>query len=70
VLKIIGKITMVFLLCDMATPAFAQRSVLIKATEFKGGGLNPYYANYFERYDLNAVYASPTEEKSVLTANF
>ena len=54
----------------MVKPAFAQLSVLIKATEFKGGGLNPYYANYFERYDLNAVYASPTKEKSVLTANF
>jgi hypothetical protein len=70
VLKKIGTLTMIFLLCAMVKPAFAQLSVLIKATEFKGGGLNPYYANYFERYDLNTVYAAPTKEKSVLTANF
>src|SRR5665213_457135 len=69
-LKKIGTITMIFLLCEMAKPAYAQLPVLIKASEFKGGGLNPYYAHYFERFDLNAVYASPTKEKSVLTANF
>ena len=69
-LKKIGTIAMIFMLCAMVNPSFAQRSVLIKATEFKGGGLNPYYAHYFERFDVNAVYAAPTKEKSVLTANF
>jgi len=69
-IKKIGALAILFLLCVMAKPSLAQLPVIIKTTEFKGGGLDPYYSHYFERFDLNVVYAAPSKEKSVLTANF
>jgi hypothetical protein len=54
----------------MGKPSCAQNPVIIKATECKGGGLDPYYAHYFDRFDVNAIYSAPSKEKSVLTATF
>ncbi len=58
------------ILCFSFPVLRAGGMIVLTADKMQGGGMTPAFSFHFDRYDVNAVYATSSGEKSMMTGSF